>query len=129
MSKKGLTVNKKRASTTGVVLGALVAAAAGGYYFYKSKKGEKAKQRLRGWMLRAQGDILERLEKLPKASEQTYKKIVDDVSAQYRTYKQVDKDELKALGQELKDRWQNIAVELKASGKSVKKFHKRQTKK
>ncbi len=45
----------------GVGLGMLAAMSAGAYYLYGTKEGAKKRVKIRGWALKAKGEMLERL--------------------------------------------------------------------
>jgi hypothetical protein len=113
----------KTALKTGAGLAALAAAAAGIYYFYGSKEGAVRRKALKGWTVKARGEIMERLEKLENIDREAYNKIVDQVISRYRGVKDVSVGELLALGKELKGHWGNISKGTTKSqtGKSAKR--------
>lgn len=99
----------------GVGLAALAATAAGIYYFYGSKEGAQRRKTLKGWAVKARGEIMQRLEKLEKIDRESYDKIVDQVISRYRGMKDVSVGELLSLGKELKGHWNNITKDLQKS--------------
>ena len=109
-------------SAVGITMGLVAAAAvAGAYFLFNTSKGKKVQRQLRGWMLKVQGEVMERVEQLSDVSQAAYNRIVDEVSTKYLELGTVDSAELKNLQRELKGRWGNIKRELAAGSKSVKK--------
>jgi hypothetical protein len=106
----------------GVTIAAVAAAAAGAIFLY-GKDGNKRRKKVSSWMLKAKGEILERMEKLKDVNEDAYKKIVDTVSEKYAKVKNVDPEEVAVLMSELKGHWNNIKKQLAgpAKKKAVKK--------
>lgn len=105
------TKKRKNSSHKGKSAGltmALLAAAAGAYMLYGSKEAAKNRKTVKGWMLKAKGEILEKLEKSKDINEEKYHKIIDDVTKKYSPLAQVGKKELDALIKEAKGHWKNI---------------------
>lgn len=102
----------------GLGVGLALAAAAGAYFLYGSKNAPKRRAQIRGWMLKAKGEILEKLEQAKEVNEEVYNKIVDSVTTRYQQLKNVDPGELAVLGADLKRHWRNIQQSVK---KPVKK--------
>ena len=102
---------KKKASHTGATLmgvGAILAAAAGTYLLYGSKGAQKNRKVVKGWMLKAKGEVLEQLEKLPHVDEKTYHAIVEKVMQKYQNLSHVDKADVEKLVKEAKSHWKSI---------------------
>lgn len=106
----------------GVGIAAVVAAAAGTYFLYGSKNAVKNRKKVKGWMLKAKGEILEKLENLKEVNEEIYHKIVNEVSNKYQAVKSIDKKDVVEFAKELKSHWKSIEKEIKA-------FHKKNRKK
>lgn len=85
----------------------LVAVAAGGYFLY-GKDGAKNRKKIKGWALKAKGEMLESIERLKQVNQKTYNEIVDRVAKRYKKFKQVDKKELQRLVKESKGFWNGI---------------------
>ncbi len=124
----------KTKTTTGVgaVVGAGLAAvaafAAAGYFLY-GKDGAKNRKKVRGWMLKAKGEVLEGVEKLKDVTEEQYAAIVDKVSAKYAGLKNIDPSELEAMVRELRGHWKNIKKSITpAPKKKAKKVAKKTSK-
>lgn len=118
------TKNTKKRISTGVAVGAGVAAlaaAAAGVYFLYGKEAPKRRKAVRGWMLKAKGEVLEQLEKLPEVSEQTYYGLVDAVAAKYAGLKNVDSAELGEMARELRGYWKGIKGQFVSPKRAAKK--------
>ena len=116
-----MSAGKKVAVGAGLV--ALAAAAAGTYFLYGTKKGAKTRKQIKGWALKAKGEILEKMEELQEINEKTYNKIVDEVKAGYKKVKKIDAKDVEAFGKEMKSHWKGIKAEIekKAGKKKGKK--------
>ena len=85
----------------GVGLAAAAAAAAAGAYFLYGKDGAKNRKAVKGWMLKARGEVMEKMEKLDKISETKYKEIVDSVVRGYKSARKASPAELAMVAAEL----------------------------
>lgn len=106
------------------ILGMAVAAVAGAYFLYGTKDGKKVKKQIKGWALKAKGEVLQKVENLKEVNEEAYHHVVDTVLGKYKTIKGVDVAELAAIAKELKGHWGNIRKELEAGAKKVSKVKK-----
>ena len=106
-------MDKKKVVGAGVGLAAL---AAGAHFLY-GKEGAQNRDKVRGWTLKARGEMLEKLEKLREVNEKKYHEVVDTVAARYKKLKQVDRKELNGLVKEAKGFWEKILK--KVPGKHV----------
>jgi hypothetical protein len=112
-------VQKKKESVSkgaiAVVATAAVAAGAlGAYFLYGTKKGTKKRKEVKAWMLKAKGEIMERLEKASEVSEDVYHKVVDEVSKEYSTVKGIDASDIAGWADEVKSYWKDVAKKFKA---------------
>ncbi|VAW19401.1 hypothetical protein MNBD_BACTEROID04-1013 [hydrothermal vent metagenome] len=117
----------KKKSSNGLGLVALAAATAAGVYFlYGSKNATKNRKNVKGWTLKAKGEVLEKMEKMKSIDEANYKRIVDTVAKKYKKLKTVNTKEAEALASELKKQWKEISKEAgkKPAKKAVKKKKK-----
>jgi len=121
------TKNNNSNHTAGKVVAGLtvLAAAAGAYFLYGTDAGKRQKTKIKGWALKAKGEIVEKLENLKEINQDKYEQIVDAVSARYQKLKNVDQGELLAMAKELKSHWKNIQKELTAGQKTVKRAAKK----
>ena len=102
----------------GVGLAALAAAAAGAYYFY-GKNGAKHRKSLKGWAVKARGEVMEKVEGLREVSQKTYYKVVEDVLKKYKKLEKVAPAEVAILTRELKSHWAAIKADLAKEMKSL----------
>lgn len=125
--KKTNTTNTAKVITLGV--GALAAAAAGTYFLFgKNAKVVKARKQVKSWSLKFKGDVLEKLEDMQDISEETYHKVIDEVSKGYKAAKNVNAAELLESVTELKKHWKDIKKDLSPK-KPAKKVAKKVAKK
>lgn len=116
----------RKKDTTGGGLGlavALIGAAAAGFFLY-GPKGAENRKKIRGWTLKAKGEVLEKIEKAKEVTDESYTEIVDTVTAKYAKLKDVGQEEADMLNRELKRHWKAIkkaAVEKEPAKKKVAK--------
>ncbi len=119
---KGTAKATQSGSHTGIaIIGGLVAAAAGAYFIHGNKAAQKKIKQVKGWALKAKGEVLERIEKIKEVDENLYQQAIDAVMKKYEGVKSVDTSELSAVAKELKAHWKNIKRELNAGKKVAKK--------
>ena len=116
------TVKAGMGAGTIVGLAAAAAAAAAGAYFLYGKNGAKNRKVVKGWMLKAKGEILDQMEKGKEMTEEAYNKVIDKVSQKYQAAKNIDRAEVDQMVKELKGHWGSIKKQL--SGKPAKKSAK-----
>jgi hypothetical protein len=116
MNKK----QKKIAVEAGMGLAAITAATAAGVYFLSGKKGAKNRKKVKGWMLKAKGEVLQEMEHMKNMSEGRYKDTIDAMAERYKILKSVDQKELDHLVKELKGHWKNIKKDLSSKRISAK---------
>lgn len=112
--------NKTSISTEKMVaLGAgAVALAATSYYLF-GPEGKQHRKQAKGWMIKAKGEIIEKLEEAKEISEPIYQGIVDSVVANYTNKSTVATEELKEFGDRLKGQWKQITAGTKAKKRSA----------
>jgi hypothetical protein len=123
--KKNLTGAQKLG--LGVALTAAAAAAAGSYFLYGSKDAAKNRKRVKGWALKAKGEVLEAIEKAGNMTEEEYHALIDTVTKAYGTAKKVGAGEAKEFKDEMKQHWKHLVSHAKA--KAPKKAAKPKAKK
>lgn len=111
-------MNKKTKTNVavGVGLAAIAALAAGGYFLY-GKDGAKNRKKIRSWMLKAKGEVLEGVEKMKNVSEAEYNTVVEKVASKYKAFKNVDPREFEDMVRELRGHWKNIKKSITATPK------------
>ena len=91
---------------------AIAAAAVAGAYFLYGKNGAKNRKKIRGWMLKMKGEVLERMEAMPELTEAVYHQIVEEAATRYKPLANVDPKELADTASELRGHWKNIQKQL-----------------
>ena len=100
---------KKIRLGAGISIAVAAAAIAGAYLM--SDKGKKSRGKIKGWTLKARGEVLEGLEKLEVINEGAYSRIVEEVGKGYSALKHVDKKELALMMAELRSQWKHMQSE------------------
>ena len=95
-----------------------VAAIAATYFFYGSKNAPKNRQKIKAWMLKAKGEILEQIENASEINEKIYHNIIKEVSEKYQVLKNLDKKDVDDFAGEMKKYWKHIS---RKAGVPVKK--------
>jgi len=103
------------------LVGAGLAAIAAGAYFFFGPDGKKHQKKMKGWMVRMKGEVLERLEDAKSMSEDTYNEIVNAVAKTYEATDKIPKAEIIALASELKKQWKSIRKSATNTKRAVKK--------
>lgn len=105
---------------------ASVTTAVGAYFVYE-RSGVKTRRKIKGWALKAKGEILESLEGLGEINEKIYRDIIDEVVKKYKGAKNIDTKEVEKLVSELKGHWKKIMRDHEAKGRKSKPSKKRKT--
>lgn len=126
MAKKSLMQKGVTAVEIGGLAAASLAAIAGGYLLYGAKDAAKNRKKVKGWMLKAKGEILEKIENAKEMSEDKYNEAVEMVSKKYAAMKQVDAADLAELVNDAKKHWKVMHKHL--TGGPKKKTAKKATK-
>ena len=121
--KKKMKTSKKVGISVG--LAAAAAAAAAGAYFLYGKDGAKNRKAVKGWMLKARGEVMDKMEDLENVSEAKYRDIVDTVIRGYKSAKNASPAELAAAAAELKGHWNSIKKSLQVSKPKARKAAKK----
>lgn len=117
---KPVSVSKpSKNSKTPLVVGAVaLASLAGAYFLYGSKEAVKNRKQVKGWIVKAKGEIIEKLEKVKTESEEEYNSVVDAVLRKYKAVKSIDTKEVDSLSRDLKKHWKAFQQEIKKVKKS-----------
>jgi hypothetical protein len=109
---------KKGVSTgTVVAIGASVAAAAAISYYFFGPEGKKNRTKLKGWMVKMKGEIIEKMEDAQEMTESAYATIVDNVAAAYQKTGKIGASEVVAFATILKKNWKGIVGGAKKGAK------------
>ena len=117
--RKDLDTKKSGAAGTIAAIAA-IAALATGTFLMAGKRGKKNRAMVRGWMVKAKGEVLEQLERLKEVNLETYTEIVDSVLQRYRNMKDITGEELAEMADELRGHWKEIMKQ--TPKKAVKKI-------
>ncbi len=114
-SKKGLSDVQK--AEIGIGLTAAAVTAAGAYFLYGSKNASKNRKKVKGWALKAKGEILEALEKAEDITEEEFNNLVTGAAKMYGTVKNASKGEVADFKKEMTAHWNDLK-----KNKAVKKI-------
>lgn len=119
MAQKKITEDMSTAQKVGIGFGLTAAAvtAAGAYFLYGSKQATQNRKKVKGWMLKAKGEVLEALEKAEAITEDEYKELVSTASKAYGTVKTATAGEVKDFQKEMQEHWTKLQ-----SSKALKKL-------
>jgi len=115
MTKKKTTGVSKTA--IGVGAGLVAAAAAGAYFLFGTEHGVKTQKKIRGWAVKAKGEVMDKIEDMKEVTEENYYNTIDTVVGKYKKLKKVQGTEVDALIKDLKKHWKNIKKELSSEEK------------
>lgn len=116
--------NKKTSGVSAekmVAIGAgAIALAAASFYLF-GPEGKHHRKQAKGWMIKAKGEIIEKLEEAKEVSEPVYQSIVDSVTSAYANKNNITADELKEFTGRIRDQWKQISRLAMPKKKSSKK--------
>ena len=120
---------KKNEGHPGLALALGAAAAAGIYFLYGSKDAKKNRKVVKGWALKAKGEVLEKMEQVKgELTQENYNKIVDTVMNKYRKVKAEHGQDIDALVKDMKSHWNNIKKHVGGAAAPKKKAGKKRAK-
>jgi glycerol-3-phosphate responsive antiterminator len=112
---------KKKEEPKGIVLplvAGVVAGIAGSYFLYGQGKPSPAnKKKIKGWIIKAKGEALEKIEKLKSVDEESYHKVIDTIAEKYAKVKDIDPNEVQELVKDLKKHWKNLVRDVQPKKK------------
>jgi len=117
MTKKKVVDKGVSKTAIGVGAGLVAAAAAGAYFLFGTEKGKNTQKAIRGWAVKAKGEVMDKMEDMKDVTEDGYYNIVDSVVGKYKKLKKVQSTEVDSLISDLKKHWKNIKKELGSSEK------------
>jgi hypothetical protein len=109
-TQKSTQEGNKTAAKVGIGIGltAAAVAAAGAYFLLGSKHAAQNRKKMKGWTLKAKGEVLEALEKAEQVSAAEYLALVDTASKAYGTVERATKGELKDFKSEMIGHWEKL---------------------
>lgn len=105
VTKKEATIKKVGKDIT--IVGLVAATSVAGYFLY-GPKGGKNRKKLKGWMLKMKGEVLEKVESLKEVNKDIYEEIVDQVTDKYKKAKDISEKEVEELSKKFKSYWSSI---------------------
>lgn len=93
---------------SGLPLAAGLIAGIAGTYFLYGKNAAANKKKIKGWIVKAKGEAIEKIEKMKEMDEAAYHAMIDGVVAKYGKVKGVEPAEVEELVRDLKRHWKNI---------------------
>ena len=117
--QKGISAEKKIG--IGIVLTAAAASAIGSYFLYGSKDAEKNRKKVKGWMLKAKGEVLEQLEKTKHLTYDEYVQIIGQVGSVYAGLQDTSKKDIQDFTTEMKSYWEALKEEVGSTAKKPAK--------
>lgn len=110
MAKKQSEKELSTAQKVGLGMGltAAAVAAAGAYFLYGAKDAGTNRKKVKGWMLKAKGEVLEALEKANKITEAEYKALVNTASAVYGVAQRASRGEINDFKSEMEGHWKKL---------------------
>lgn len=110
MAQKNAKEGMGKATKMGIGIGLTAAAvsAAGAYFLYGSKKASQNRKKVKSWVLKAKGEVLEALEKAESITEDEYKALVEAASGAYGTVKSATAGEVKDFKKEMSEHWAQL---------------------
>jgi hypothetical protein len=119
MPQKSAGTTKKQGDTSKVfVTGAMLGAAAA-LVFVANAQDKAKRKKMRGWALRARGEILEKIENTQAITKDRYEEIVSQVMRKYEKTKSTTEAEVKSLERDLHRSWRHIVAELPAAKQDI----------
>lgn len=104
--KEGSSLKKGLAVGSAVIAG--IGAIAGAYFLYGTKDGAKKRKAIKGWALKAKGEVLEKVESIKDLTEEKYINAVNSVMKKYQNVKEKYGDEAEVLTKELTSYWNHL---------------------
>jgi hypothetical protein len=98
-----------------------IATVAGAVFLYGTDAGKKKRKQIKGWTLKAKGEVVEKLEKLKEINEESYNKVVDAVIAKYAAVKTIAPEELAEVVADLRKSWKHIVAVTKTKKPAPRK--------
>jgi hypothetical protein len=118
---------KKKEESSGILplAAGVIAGVAGMYFLHGHGKVPTAnRKKIKGYLVKAKGEVLEKVEKMKEANEEAYYNAIDTVIAKYNKLPEDQRAELDLLAKDMKKHWRAIVRDLgpKPKKKPVKKI-------
>lgn len=96
------------AAAVALTVAGIVAAASAIYLLGIGERGQRNREKVKSWAMKAREDVKERVSAIKDITAEQYKQIVDTVMNHYKGIKNADLEEIGALGKELKEQWEDM---------------------
>ncbi|MBX4210402.1 hypothetical protein KW783_00320 [Candidatus Parcubacteria bacterium] len=106
-------------------LGLAALLALGAYFLYGTKRGERHRKKIEGWVSEMRDEVMDKLSKATDITREKYNDIVDVAVAKYKDMKGIDMAELRELTSELRSYWEKISARLDETAKDELKRARR----
>ncbi len=126
--KKNTTTSSRMSAGKVVAIGAGVAALAAATYYFFGPEGKKNQKKVKGWMIKMKGEIIDKMEDAKEMSETVYHQIVDTIAKKYQTNMKAN-PELAMYVDMLKKQWRGISKSTSPKKKVASKTSKKPAKK
>lgn len=113
----------------GVALTTAAVAAAGAYFLYGSPNAVKNRKKVKGWMLKAKGEVLEAMEQAGQMTAEEYQEVVEKITAGYSQLQNASKADIKEFKSEMMDNWNKLQKQMAPKKRVIKKVVKKVAKK
>lgn len=113
--------NTGRNIGVGIGITAAIAAAVGSYFLYGTKNAAKNRAAVKSWALKAQAEVLEKIERAKEMSQKEYNDLVLAVAETYKGMEGVSKTEIANFVREMKTHWEGIEKVAKKNQVAAKK--------
>lgn len=119
MATKKTNIVKKTLAVGGAIAG--LSAIAGAYFLFGTKEGAKKRKAIKGWALKAKGEVLEKIEQAKDLTEDKYMSLIDSAMGKYYKLKDKYGDDVDLLASELKSYWKTMQKSSSVKSKKVSK--------
>lgn len=117
------TTTMSRVEGAVAIAAGIAAVSAAGYLLF-GPDGKKNRKVVKGWTLKAKGELLERLEAMESVTAEEYYKAVADVMKKYSAMKSIAPEDIKKITEEFNKSWKGM-MSSQPSKKGAKKVAKK----
>lgn len=89
-------------------LAAGILAGIAGTYFLYGKNATTNRKKIKGWMIKAKGEAIEKMEKMKDMDETSYHALIDGIAQKYAKVKGIEQAEIDELVKDMKKHWKSI---------------------
>ena len=126
--KKQADLSASQKLSIGVGLTAAAVTAAGAYFLYGSDDAAKNRKKVKGWMLKAKGDVLDKLEDAKHITEDEFHALVENVVDTYAKARTLSQKEMKDFRKEMTENWEDLVASGVAKVMTAEQIAKKEAK-